>query len=267
MDVRIIAHCQKNQGASKTRERGVQYSKGRYVCFVDADDHIEKDYLEKMVKCMIVNNAQIVCCNAIEKNIISGKIVEQQTIFSTKEILSDFFAYKQYTCVVWASLYDVNLFNNVLFPEIRYGEDTSLKMQVLIGSQKTVLMPYEGYHYCSDNPDSAMHAKKDVELAYGSWFAHNLVYQYCKKNNMMMREATKDICNSSYGILSSIVQDVNLFHLQRWKKIFVQTSMFAKQNHVLNIKIVLVYIYTVYPLLCYCLVKTYKSIKELRLNI
>ena len=37
-----------NKGVSAARERGFRESKGDYICFVDADDRISRDYLKML---------------------------------------------------------------------------------------------------------------------------------------------------------------------------------------------------------------------------
>lgn len=37
-----------NSGVSATRNAGIDAAKGEYICFVDSDDYVEKDYLEKL---------------------------------------------------------------------------------------------------------------------------------------------------------------------------------------------------------------------------
>lgn len=49
-DKRIIAIHQENKGASVARNVGIQKSTGTYVSFVDDDDFIEKDIIEKLVE-------------------------------------------------------------------------------------------------------------------------------------------------------------------------------------------------------------------------
>ena len=38
-----------NQGVSKARNTGIDLAKGEYICFVDSDDFIETDYLERLI--------------------------------------------------------------------------------------------------------------------------------------------------------------------------------------------------------------------------
>ena len=48
-DKRIVVINQNNCGPSEARRKGFNKSKGRYICFVDSDDTIDRDYIEKLV--------------------------------------------------------------------------------------------------------------------------------------------------------------------------------------------------------------------------
>lgn len=47
-DSRVIVLHQENGGVSSARNKGLESAKGEYVAFVDSDDYIESDYLEKL---------------------------------------------------------------------------------------------------------------------------------------------------------------------------------------------------------------------------
>ena len=49
-DARVKVYSFENQGAGKTRNKGIQLSKGKYITFIDADDYIDADYLEILHK-------------------------------------------------------------------------------------------------------------------------------------------------------------------------------------------------------------------------
>lgn len=56
----IKAYSQKNGGPAVARNNGIKYSKGEYIFFIDNDDYIEKDYLEKFVRAIEKENADMV---------------------------------------------------------------------------------------------------------------------------------------------------------------------------------------------------------------
>lgn len=47
---RVNIFTQKNHGAAYTRNFGLKQATGKYVTFIDSDDFIDKDYIEKYVK-------------------------------------------------------------------------------------------------------------------------------------------------------------------------------------------------------------------------
>ena len=61
-DHRIRIIHQSNQGVSATRNKLLQKAKGTYIAFVDADDHLDNYYLEKLVKQMQQNSPDLVVC-------------------------------------------------------------------------------------------------------------------------------------------------------------------------------------------------------------
>ena len=44
----LVKHME-NQGVSVARNTGIELAKGEYICFVDSDDYVEKDFLQEMV--------------------------------------------------------------------------------------------------------------------------------------------------------------------------------------------------------------------------
>lgn len=48
-DRRIRVIDKDNSGVSDTRNLGIMLAKGKYLCFVDSDDYIEENYIEKMI--------------------------------------------------------------------------------------------------------------------------------------------------------------------------------------------------------------------------
>lgn len=65
MDKRLkIINHKKNQGTSVSRKEGVELAKSDYIMFADADDYLEQNACEKMLRTIISRNVDIVCCGA-----------------------------------------------------------------------------------------------------------------------------------------------------------------------------------------------------------
>lgn len=59
LNIKIIN--QENSGVAKAREVGIKYSVSQYITFIDSDDYIDNDYLEKLVNTLEKTNTNICC--------------------------------------------------------------------------------------------------------------------------------------------------------------------------------------------------------------
>lgn len=51
-----------NGGLSDARNYGILHANGKYISFVDGDDWIEKEYIEKLLLCVLKYNADFSQC-------------------------------------------------------------------------------------------------------------------------------------------------------------------------------------------------------------
>ncbi|MBO4432932.1 MAG: glycosyltransferase family 2 protein [Clostridia bacterium] len=65
-NVRVIHHSE-NKGLSATRNTGISATKGQYVTFMDSDDHIDRDLLEKVKASLDENPADCVVFGITEE--------------------------------------------------------------------------------------------------------------------------------------------------------------------------------------------------------
>ncbi len=61
-DSRFVVIHQQNQGVAKARLNGFRQSKGDFISFIDSDDTIESNYIEKLINSLIEKDADIACC-------------------------------------------------------------------------------------------------------------------------------------------------------------------------------------------------------------
>lgn len=59
-DNRVICISKNNEGVSKARNAGIKIATGKYLCFIDADDWIDIEYVEEYVLCAEDRDADLV---------------------------------------------------------------------------------------------------------------------------------------------------------------------------------------------------------------
>lgn len=122
-DRRIRVFHKENGGLSDARNWGLEYAKGEYLCFVDSDDYMEPDMLEKLLNALEKNAAEIAVCNFVYEYLDGqgcqnreGRI-EKNMVMTGREFM--IFSQKQEALLVW--LYGINYFekrfSKYSFPE------------------------------------------------------------------------------------------------------------------------------------------------------
>lgn len=142
--IKIINH-NKNQGESSARNSGLNNASGEYVAFVDNDDEIDLNFLEKLYNNAHLNNADI---SKGEAHIIqlSGKDFYSKTNKQIKENDSIlFFAYFWWSAIFKRELIEKN---NIRFDE-KYilGGDVLFLNEVILNSKSYALCNDVYYHY------------------------------------------------------------------------------------------------------------------------
>ena len=61
-DSRFRVVHQENKGSSAARNEGLSLSKGIYLSFIDSDDWVENNYLERLLEIAEFNNSDMVIC-------------------------------------------------------------------------------------------------------------------------------------------------------------------------------------------------------------
>ncbi|MFD2214020.1 glycosyltransferase family 2 protein [Metabacillus endolithicus] len=169
-DSRVQVIHQKNSGPSITRNLGINISNGDYISFVDSDDTINKDMLEKMYSSCIASNAEIAICGFIESNKFTGSYLkhtiseEKQLLFEGNKIRENIEeTLKQYNIwgypSLWNKMYKRSfLIENklILNENITIAEDLCFNINALLKANRVCVINEMLYNYRRENTESLM---------------------------------------------------------------------------------------------------------------
>lgn len=158
-DPRIQALHQTNSGVSSARNTGIEAARGTWICFVDADDWLAPDYLERFMSVIADTGgkADIAICNYL--HCVGNEVIERRWfnrgngLFGVTERagLSDaVLIIDSGLGQVWSKLYrrDFLLAENLRFhPQLSQGEDIEFNYRAFVKAQDIVYLEKALYHY------------------------------------------------------------------------------------------------------------------------
>lgn len=158
-DERIRFISQGNRGVSFTRNRGIDEAKGEYIAFIDADDYIEKDYIEKLLKTIKCNDAELSICQYSTENMNENHVKLNNKLDSKNKIIQEMLLPElNIAAFVWNRLYSTAVLkkNAIRFNESIYAcEDTLFNYQYMKNISRFAVCGEHLYHYVI-NRNSAM---------------------------------------------------------------------------------------------------------------
>ncbi|WP_044913070.1 glycosyltransferase family 2 protein [Butyrivibrio sp. WCE2006] len=173
----IIAIHQKNKGANYARKNGVQKAKGEYICFVDSDDYVERDYVSNLIEKIEEADVCTSGCNWVLTNgmelkeqdfFAPGNYEEEEAIrFVHSHMIYNYANprdnYRGMLTYMVGKLFKKDL-ASLVFKEIdnniQFGEDVVFVFSYLVRCKRITITDKAFYNYCH-RYDSATHKKMD----------------------------------------------------------------------------------------------------------
>ena len=125
-DRRIKVIHKKNGGLASARNVGLDNARGEYIAFVDSDDWLAPQAYSTMMKLLLDQGLDIVCCEISrmcgEKEIERYRFFETGTVLSGKDVTKEILLDKIGSQVVKA-IYHAHCWKNLRFPIGRLYED------------------------------------------------------------------------------------------------------------------------------------------------
>lgn len=145
-DKRIIAINKKNTGISDTRNIGIGKSTGDYIMFVDSDDYLELNCIERLIETAEKENSEIVMFNYYletpSKRIeIKLPKIEARNLKEDKDLLT------KIHLGPCTKIFKAELIKDNLFPLNLKYEDVPFVVEAVIKAGKISFVPNYLYHY------------------------------------------------------------------------------------------------------------------------
>ena len=145
-DGRFRYFRQDNAGPSAARNKGLDLMSGKFVVFVDSDDWIQKDYIEKYLRCQDENKSDIIIGGYTKDG---QKIKNYVTIEPTVEAYIKNLLYGTGGCV-WGKIYSARILKSCRFNlEYRMREDLLFGLNLSnVFFADTIISYIDYYGYC-----------------------------------------------------------------------------------------------------------------------
>ncbi|SDM78159.1 glycosyltransferase family 2 protein [Bacillus sp. OK048] len=235
-DQRVIYCKQKNRGPSAARNAGIEISSGEFIIFVDADDTVEKEYVEKLVTAAIKFNHDIVSCGyteiSIHGNIKLNDFWDEKTDNSKEQFIINIFQGVGGT--LWGKVFkrEIILKHNLrMNPEINMCEDMVFVLQyathcVRCGSIKESLY---NYNRLNENSITAMLNLKHLESLI---IVIKRIEEVLKMNTFDTKQIDSILSMRVQGLIESfVIQQHNCKYSKR-KKIDNMKLLFENKYYI-----------------------------------
>src|ERR1035437_6721656 len=181
-DKRIQVFHQENKGVSAARNLALEKATGERIAFVDADDYVEKDWIEILTNALKSEESEIYFYGyrSIHSDSIEESLPDKGSMEAKEFVESSF-----YHQAVWSYLFRTSLIreNGIIFPvELKYSEDQAFLLKYLSLCRNVILIHNILYNYYCVNYDSAVFQTINaVRITYNLKAANDFLEFCCHK--------------------------------------------------------------------------------------
>lgn len=180
-DVRVLVIHKENGGASDARNVGLKIANGEYICFLDSDDYLEKNFLSEAIGKIGSADYYVSGLKMFGKGDDAKFVSSASGYFSIKDLFEMVF-YKIpqiYLCGPCCKLFkkDIIVKHKIQFdPTIRCGEDTDFNLNYLRNAKLAYVDEGIYYNYYRGNSNSLFSSYNkqyydDHVRVYDKWLA------------------------------------------------------------------------------------------------
>ena len=182
-DSRVRIINKENGGLSSARNAGIEEANGEIITFLDSDDYFDSCYIEKSIKLMDSEDADVVImqmCNVSENtnNIIKNNEEIKKYMFNSEEAIEESLYQSKFTCCAPGKIYKREVVGDIRFPFGKLAEDLAVCHKFLANANKIVYSNEFEYFY-RQHDSSIMHTFNPRRMDALEW--SNEIEKYCEQ--------------------------------------------------------------------------------------
>ncbi len=206
-DRRVQIFHKKNAGVSAARNDGIRLAKGEFISFVDSDDVIEKDMVEKLMERQMVSHADLVVCTYIRDNGSQTLKVEiTEGLFENYRNSDRITELYQRTLInsPCAKIYKKSLITEYFDETLSLGEDILFNLEYLKNVKYIDVLNYAGYRYniSSIRGLHISYRENSIKDFIRIWEETDRYFQGCSDDRLVNAAKARLLVNL-YGALES----------------------------------------------------------------
>lgn len=200
MDSRIHVVHKENGGLSDARNAGLKIARGEYIIFVDADDYIDVDTCERLVRYTEEGIDIIIADAVVEGGKVDLNHIEEKEILNGKQYLLNAYKANKAPMAAWLNIYK-RLFlieNNIYFKKGILHEDEEFTPRAFLGANKVIVTGQSFYHYIirENSITTQKDKRKNADDLYSTCIELLEIYQHIE--NQELREYLVDSLVAKY---------------------------------------------------------------------
>lgn len=163
VDDRFKVYVQENQGVSAARNLGLSEAKGDYICFVDADDMVDTNYLALLLE-LVEPDTLPICSYSHDLDLV-GIDKGKKRNYDAKEFINHIFKEDidhPNICMMLFNNSIIQMQHLDFYVGCIKNEDTEFYVKYMAHCRKIVYSEYNGYYY-RPNPNSVMHSELTIK--------------------------------------------------------------------------------------------------------
>lgn len=150
----IRAFCQKNNGISSARNKGMSLARGKYFAFVDQDDRVTDNFVQLLIENAIKYDADIVKSAYCDIKTYGRKRINEASLCVVNSGMTrELFDYKSY---VYPGIFRRELFDHIEFPEGFWYEDMIIRTLIYRQAKVFVHIPDVLYYKMFHNSNASL---------------------------------------------------------------------------------------------------------------